>query len=331
VGKLPTEELQRLLRCVRKHPRVIIPPTLGYDSGVHFIDGNKCFVVSTDPCLGVPEKWFGWLLVHYAASDVALFGARPEFCAINLLGPHKMEASAFVAVMKQVCAAAEELNMAVVTGHTGTYDELSTLVGTCTAYGTVDKDKLITPGGAQAGDSIIYTKQIGLETVINFAVSRRALAESLFNTTRTLQLQDMVTMQTCVKEAFILAELKGVHAMHDTTEGGLVAALNEMAGNSNLGFTVKLEMLPISEEARVLQRHFNLSQNELLSMSSTGNLLAAVDPGTKKEALRELRKQGKASWIGTFTRSKGRLIQHGEKRTAFPSVAEDPYARIMMK
>lgn len=290
-----------------------------------------CLVISTDPCLGVPEKWFGWLLVHYAASDVALFGARPEFCAINLLGSHRTKASTFVSVMEQVCATAEELNMTVVTGHTGTYDGLSTLIGTCTAYGTVAKDKLITPGGAQVGDEIICTKQIGVETVVNFAISHKALARRLFSNARTLQLQNMVTLQTCVNEAYVLAELEGVHAMHDTTEGGLVAALNEMAENSHLGFTVKLETLPIAEEARILKGHFSLSQNELLSMSSTGTLIAAVNPKRKEEALQELRKHGKASWIGTFTRSKKRLVQHGKKKTAFPNVAEDPYARIVTK
>ena len=58
---------------------------VGYDSGVHLFDG-KYMVVATDPCTGVPEEWFGCLLINYAASDVALSGAKPEFCTINLLG-----------------------------------------------------------------------------------------------------------------------------------------------------------------------------------------------------------------------------------------------------
>jgi hydrogenase expression/formation protein HypE len=268
--------------------------------------------------------------VHYAASDVALFGARPEFCAINLLGPRRTKASTFVAVMKQVCETAKELNMAVVTGHTGTYDGLSTLIGTCTAYGAVARDKLITPGGAQAGDDIICTKQIGMETAVNFVISRRALAERLFSVAQTFKLQNMVTKQTCVEEALAIAEL-GVHAMHDTTEGGLVASLNEMAENSHLGFTLKSERLPVAEEARILKDHFKLSQTELLSMSSTGTLLAAVDSRRKEGVLRELRRHGEASWIGTFTRSKKRLIQQGKKKATFPGVAEDPYARIMTR
>ena len=85
MGKLPPEELKKLLNCIKKDSRVVIPPTIGYDSGVHMFDG-KYMVVATDPCTGVPEEWFGWLLINYAASDVALSGAKPEFCTINLLG-----------------------------------------------------------------------------------------------------------------------------------------------------------------------------------------------------------------------------------------------------
>jgi hydrogenase maturation factor len=90
-------------------------------------------------------------------------------------------------------------------------------------------------------------------------------------------------------------------------------------------------MLPIAKEARILKGHFGLSQNELLSMSSTGTLLAAVDPAKREEALYELQKHSEASLIGTFTRGTKRLFQFGMKKTAFPSVAEDPYARIMMR
>ncbi len=332
MGKLSSEELKRLLKCIEKQPKIIVPPALGYDSGVHLINKNECLVVSTDPCIGVPEEWFGWLLIHYAASDVALFGAKPRFCAITLLGPPETEAKVFIEIMKQVCAAAAELDVIVVTGHTGTYDQISTLVGACTAYGVVSKDKLITPSGCQIGDRVICTKQIGLETVVNLVLTHRTLAENLFNSVRTRELQNLIYMQTCVKDALLLASIGGVHAMHDATEGGLVAALNEMADSSNLGFIVDLERLPIQGEAQTLKDCFNLSQSELLSMSSTGTLLAAVDPTNEDHALQELRRHGiEASVIGSFTRNKTRQIQHKGKAIAFPKVAEDPYARILKR
>lgn len=330
MGKLASKELRNLLKFIERNPKIIVSPAPGNDSGVHLLDENICLVVSTDPCIGVPEKWFGWLLINYAASDVALFGAKPEYCAIVLLGTPSTKSETLIEIMKQACAAAAELNMTVVTGHTGKYEGLSTVVGTCTAYGIISKEKLIIPGGAQPDDCILLTKRFGLETVANFTQTHKDLAESLFGFSRSRELQNSIGLQTCVKEATFLANVTGVHAMHDTTEGGLVAALNEMAESSKLGFVLDSYKIPILKEARILQKHFNLSQNELLSTSSTGNLLVAVDSISKSVALKELRRHGiEACAIGTFTKEKKRLLSDGEKKRIFPMVAEDPYTKIM--
>ena len=123
MGKLTNRELQTFLGCIKKDSRVVIPPMIGYDSGVHKVDG-KYLVVASDPCTGVPEEWFGYLLINYAASDVALSGAKPEFCTINLLGPPTTTTEVFQKIMKQTCQAADELGVAIVRGHTGRYSSL---------------------------------------------------------------------------------------------------------------------------------------------------------------------------------------------------------------
>ncbi|MEM2118411.1 MAG: AIR synthase-related protein [Candidatus Bathyarchaeia archaeon] len=329
MGKLATEELKRLLSCIKKDFRVIVPPLPGFDSGVHLLD-NKYLVVSTDPCIGVPEKWFGWLLVHYAASDVALFGAKPEFCTINLLGASSTKPETFYNIMSQACKAADELKIAVVTGHTGTYQGLSTLVGVCTAYGTIEKEKLITPGGAKPEDHILCVKPIGLEIAVNFALTHKALAERLFGETRTRELSELVTTQSCVKEALILAEIGGVHAMHDATEGGLTAALNEMAEASKVGFKINFEKIPIKNEVKTLCEWFKLSDEQMLSMSSTGTILVAVSPEAKDKVQKELHAKGiEANFLGVFTKKPRRILVKDEKEMPFPRKADDPYERIL--
>jgi hydrogenase expression/formation protein HypE len=329
MGKLSNEELQKLLGCIKKNQQVIVPPLAGYDSGVHLL-GDKYIVISTDPCTGVPEEWFGWLLINYAASDVALFGAKPEFCAINLLGPLETDAEVFQLAMKQACKAADELSMAIVTGHTGTYNSLIELVGVCTAYGTVKPEKLITPKKAKAGDYILCTKTIGLETLVNFSLTHKPLAQTLFGPEQAEKLAKQVYMQSCVKEALQLAEISGVHAMHDATEGGLVAALNEIAEASKLGFIIEQEELSISPEMYILQKHFKLSDEQVLATSSTGTILAAVAPNAKDEVKHTLHKIGvNASFLGIFTKSKNRVLTKKVKDTPFPKVADDPYGRIL--
>ena len=330
MGKLPTENLKKLLCYVKKNSKVIVPPLPGFDSGVHLIDGDKCLVVSTDPCIGVPEGCFGWFLVHYVASDIALFGAKAEFCTINLLGPTSTKPTVFYRVMRQACSAADELGIVVVTGHTGTYEGLSTLLGVCTAYGAVDKDKLITPGDAKPGDYIMCIKPIGLEIVVNFALTQKALAERLFGVQRTRELAELVSLQSCVKEALLLAEIDGVHAMHDATEGGLTTALNEMAEASKVGFKIELEKIQIPEEAYTLQECFQLSDEQVLSMSSTGTILAAVSSEAKDSVEEVLRQNDdEARFLGFFTKNMRRILVKNGKETLFPKKANDPYERIL--
>ena len=329
MGKLNREELQKLLGCIKKDPRIVVPPLPGYDSGVHFL-GDKCMVVSTDPCTDVPEEWFGWLLINYPASDVALFGAKPEYCTINLLGPPKTKPEFFEKAMNQVCEAANELNMVVVTGHTGTYESVKKMVGVCTAYGTVKKDKLIMPGNVKCGDLILQVKEVGLELLTNFSYLKKDLAKKLFGISQTKQLMDLIKMQSCVNEAIQLAEMDGVNAMHDATEGGFVSALNELADVSELGFQVEREKILIRPETRILQKHFGLSDDEVFSMSSSGSLLVAIDPKNKDIIRKKMGKLGVIfSFVGKFTKNKDRVIFENNKKASFPQVAVDPYNKIL--
>ena len=329
MGKLDSEELKKLLRCIKKDPRVVVPPMPGYDAGVHLI-GDKYLVVATDPCIGVPEEWFGWLLIHYAASDVALFGAKPEFCTVTLLGPIATKPQTFQTVMRQVCSAVNELNMAIVRGHTGTYEGLTKMLGVCTAYGTVRKEKLVTPGDAKAGDLIRCTKSVGLETLINFSLKHKALAQRLFGAEKAKKLASLVKVESCVQEALKLAEIDGVHAMHDATEGGLTTALNEGAEASRLGFEIEYETLPIMPEMCTLQESFGLSDEHVRSASSAGTSVAAVDAKAKAKVEEALREIGvSATFLGTFTKDKRRVLTKKGRLTAFPLMADDPYDRIL--
>jgi len=329
MGKLASDDLQKILSCIKKDFRVIVPPMIGYDAGVHLLHG-KYVAVATDPCTGVPEEWFGWLLINYASSDVALFGAKPEFCTINLLGPIGTKPDVFQKIMKQTCSAADELGIAIVRGHTGMYDSLSGLLGVCTVYGTVEPDKLITPGNAKPGDLILCTKPLGLEAVTNLSLTYPALAQTLFGAEQQKLFAAQVRMQSCVHEALELAQIGGVHAMHDATEGGFVAALNELAQASNVGFRVNWEKLPLSKEVLALQSYFKFSDEQMLAMSSTGTILAAVKPEAQQKVKETLEKMGlSAFFIGEFTETKERVLIKGKEEMAYPSLVDDPYTLIL--
>lgn len=329
MGKLAAKDLQEMLNCIRPDSRVVVPPMIGYDSGVHKI-GDQYLVVAADPCTGVPAEWFGWLLINYAASDVALSGAKPEFCTITLLGPRPTNPEVFQRIMKQTCEAADELGVAIVRGHTGMYDSIKEPIGICTVYGTVKPERLITSGGAKPGDLILCTKPLGAETVTNYSLTHPEVTVKLFGVEKQRELAGQMRLQSCVAEALALAEVEGVHAMHDATEGGFVSALNELAGASKVGFRVDWNKIPIQTEALTLQGHFKLSDTQLLAMSSTGTILGAVAPESKEQVTQALKQQClTAHFIGEFTDNKEKILVRGEAEEAYPSQADDPYTAMM--
>ena len=329
MGKLQAEELQKLLGCIRKDSRVLIPPMVGYDSGVHKIN-DKYIVIAADPCTGVPTEWFGYLLINYAASDVALSGAKPAFCTVTLMGPKSTKPQAFIEIMEQTCQAANELDIAIVRGHTGMYDSVTDMVGVATVYGQVELTKLLTPAGAKPSDLILCTKPLGLETITNFALKHKELAKELFGAQRQEDLSSQVRMQSCVREALNLARAGVVRAMHDATEGGFVSAINELAGASEVGFVVDWDRIPISKEALALKQYFRLSDEQVLSMSSTGTIIGAVNPNTREKVNAVLRKSGlSASFIGVFTENKDRILVRNKQKEIFPQVPQDPYDLIL--
>jgi hydrogenase maturation factor len=232
--------------------------------------------------------------------------------------------------MEQACTTADDVGMTIITGHTGTYGGIPDLIGTCTAYGFIKREKIITPGGAQPGDYLLCIKPVGLETVVNFSLTNKPLAEKLFGPERTRRLTKQIRMQTCVKEALLMAEVGGVSAMHDATEGGLVAALNEIADASQVGFQLDYDRLPMPSELQELAMHFHLSLTEMLSASSTGTLLAGVSRSQKDKIVDSLANHGfDANVVGLLTESKQRLIKYAGKAMEFPRQASDPYAKIL--
>jgi hydrogenase maturation factor len=191
-------------------------------------------------------------------------------------------------------------------------------------------EKLITPANAKPGDLILCTKPLGLETIVIFTLTQTKLAQELFGEEKQKKLSRQVRLQSCVVEAQQLAKTGVVHAMHDATEGGFVAALNELAQASDVGFSVEWEKIPKSVELMALQSFFNLSDEQLLSMSSTGTVLAAVNAQATEKVTASLRQSGlTAHFIGKFTENKDRVLVRSGKEIAFPEVSNDPYSLIL--
>jgi len=91
VGKLPTEDLDRILKTYasRADVRVLVGPGVGQDAAVISF-GSQVLVAKTDPITFATDQ-IGWYAVHVNANDIAAMGALPKWFLTTILLPKEKQ------------------------------------------------------------------------------------------------------------------------------------------------------------------------------------------------------------------------------------------------
>lgn len=305
--------------------RVVYGPREGFDSAVLEYDHDHYLVVATDPVLGVPEETFGFFAYHFAASDVAVFGARPMWLVVDILLPPGSEKGFLEKAMRDLNTECWKYGSSIIGGHTGVYPSVAEPTATTTAMGLVRKDGLKLPL-AKPGDRIVVTGKVGLEFAVSASYFRERELRKLLSFREIARLKKSFRFETVVPEA--LTAKPFVRGMHDATEGGLTA-LHEIADNSGLGFRVYAEKLRLDP---LVERVLDFYGIEPWSVSSTGTLIAIAPPEKSNSLIAELQKNGIIAFeLGEFTADRKRiLIENGEEKE-FPTFKGDPYVELYGK
>ncbi|NJD99480.1 hydrogenase assembly protein HupF [Thermococcus sp. LS1] len=324
LGKLRNDVLREVVfpNIGIEDVRVIYGPKEGFDSAVLEYDHEHYLIVATDPALGVPEETFGFFTYHFAASDVAVFGARPRWLIVDLLFPPGTERSFLENVMRSLNTECRKYGSSLIGGHTGVYPTIAEPTSTTTAMGLVRKDELKLPL-AEPGDKIIVTAKIGLEFAVSAAYFREEELRKFLAFKEIERLKRLFTFETALPDALIARSF--VRGMHDATEGGLTA-LHEIAENSGVGFRVYADRLYLDPLVRKVLEFYGL---EPWSVSSTGTLIAITPPEKADALIKELHKNGIMAFeLGEFTEEKERVLVKGGKEKTFPTFERDPYTEL---
>jgi len=326
-GKIPTDILIRtVLRYKgRRDSSVILGSSIGEDAAlISFRD--KVLVFTTDPVTGTASD-IGWLSVHINANDIACRGARPRWFLCDLLLPEKCDVHTFELVMKRVDAAAKELRVAVVGGHTEVTPGLKKPIVVGYMVGVIDKKKYVMSSGARPHHNLIMTKSAGIEGTALLATdfSRRLnVDDSLLARARSMRRSVSI-----VEDAMVAIGVGGVHAMHDPTEGGVLQGIWEIAEASKVGFMVDESKIKICDETRLICAMLHVNP---LRLMSSGCLLIAADNRKSDRIVRRLGQRGiEARIIGKFTdRKKGRkLVRANGSTTEIKAYERDELYRVI--
>ncbi|HWQ04134.1 MAG TPA: AIR synthase family protein [Longilinea sp.] len=308
VGKLPPAILARILADAPLFDdRVRLGPGIGLDCAV--VDAGEFYWVFKAEPITFATDQIGWYAVQVASNDIATTGAEPRFILLTLLLPEGQSDETLVrSISDQVFTACRQHRISVLGGHTEVTHGIDRPLLAVTMIGEVAKDKLVTPRGAQAGDVLLLTKGIPIEATALLAREfpnrlQPFLTRSEINEASSYLNDPGISI---LSDAQVALEAGRVTAMHDPTEGGLSAALWELAQACGKDIDFDPAAVTISDLSKRICQAFALDPFATLA---SGALLLTVHPEDVNAILAALQKNEiAASRIGKIVEGSGKVF-----------------------
>jgi hydrogenase maturation factor len=335
LGKISPEQFETILAPRLGAPRaeVVVGPRAGQDSAIVRLGGGRVMAVTTDPLSVVPALGFeasARLSCHLIASDLWTTAIAPAWGSITFNLPPQMSDADLGAYWRAMSDEWAKLGVAVVTGHTGRYPGCDySIIGAGTLMGVGDESGYLTPAMAAPGDRVIVTKGCAIEAtaVAAWLFPRRLgarLGEAGLARARAL-LDQVSVVADCRACARVGVRARGVTALHDATEGGVLGGLLELARACGHELAVERAQIPLSPEARAACAEFGSDPYWTLSQ---GTLIATSRPARTVAVLAALADAGiAAAEVGEVVPGNGalRLAEADGAVRAITVPEPDPY------
>ena len=355
IGKVKESILKRsVLRQLHNHSEQGSPAS-GEDAGVLFMpefmpEFTQGFSEKNGVAMAVnPVE--GWTFaakraVYGAVNSMLAAGAAPKAISLSILMPEEAEEKQLKALIKEIDSLCMQENILVLSGHTAVSPYVSTLILSVTAMGSITENRKDitankennTANKESIADSKGNTKQIAvvnadLDLVVAGTVGREGAAMLAAEYAKRLEERYAPSYIEAAKHLFddgsmtavadILQE-KEVVSVHDVREGGIFAALWEMAAAANVGLSIDLKNIPIKQHTIEVCEYFNLNPYML---RSGGTLLLACANGAR--IVEQLKNTGvQAAVIGQTTAGNDRLIRYDDEARFLEPPKMDEYYKV---
>jgi thiamine-monophosphate kinase len=204
---------------------------------------------STDfPDKMVPWQ-IGWMSVAVNLSDIAAMGGCPIAIATALGLPADTEISFVDEIIEGMNFCARMFSTNIVGGDTDEHDELTTV---CTALGCVKKNELLRRSGAQIGDLVCVTGELGTAEA-----GLQAMSMDIPEYVEKILTKKLFEPRPRVNEGIALAKSGVVTSMMDISDG-LALSLYDLGKSSNKGFIIDEDKIPILDETMVVSPDLEL-------------------------------------------------------------------------
>ncbi len=228
-------------KLARQHdPNVLVGFDHADDAGVYQIAPDTALVQTVDfftPIVDDPYV-FGQIAATNSLSDVYAMGGRPLTSLALVCFPEKGDLAILERILAGGLSKMMEAGCTVVGGHSIRDDE--TKFG-YSVTGLIDPRKVLTNGGAQPGDALVFTKAIGTG-VISTAIKKQKAESSWIEGA----IASMTTLNQKAAEQLTSGQYSA-HAMTDVTGFGLIGHARELALASKVSlrlFAAHVPLLP---------------------------------------------------------------------------------------
>ncbi len=326
-GKVPFSCISDLVRGIGECEDVLLGPAAGEDAAILRVERSRILIAS-DPITFATDQ-AGWYGVHVNANDIAASGGDPRWFTAVILMPAGSSKTDVKRILRDIRLACAEVGAVLVGGHTEITSAVTRPVVIGTMAGEVRGKRPIRSGTARPGDRLVLTKGVSIEGT---ALLAREFGEELAETLGERGLSAARRMLrrpglSIVTEACVAREIPGVHAMHDLTEGGVLAGIAEMAEASGLGARVEVDRVPVLPMCRKVCEHFGLDPLRLIS---SGSLLMAVAEPEEEHLISELEAAGvPAVGIGRMEVTPGLTAVGSNGEVPIESPERDEFALLL--
>jgi hydrogenase expression/formation protein HypE len=236
-GKLSAALLRRLLDDTGPlPPEVLVGPAIGEDACAIDVEAGV-LVAASDP-VTLTGADLGRTVVTINGNDVAVTGARPRWFLATVLLPAGTTESELERLFSDMRSALAALGAVLVGGHTEVTDVVRNPVVVGHMLGVAPAGRIVTTSGVRPGDAIVQVGRVPIEGAAVLALEHAAALTSAPEASVRAAAAAIDQPGISVVEAAIAAAQLGATAMHDPTEGGLAAALWEMASAARVALRV---------------------------------------------------------------------------------------------
>jgi selenide,water dikinase len=225
-------------KLARQHdPNVLVGFDKADDAGVYRLSPELALVQTVDfftPVVDDPYT-FGQIAAVNSLSDVYAMGGRPLSALAMVCFPEKGDLAVLERILAGGLSKMMEAQCVVLGGHSVRDDDIKFGYA---VTGTVHPSRVLTNGGAKAGDGLVLTKAIGTG-VISTAVKKQK-AEPAWIDGAT---QSMTRLNK--RAAEVATGFSDVHAMTDITGFGLIGHARELALASEVSLKIGAASVPL--------------------------------------------------------------------------------------